>query len=300
MVVGNAPDENNPAPLHLAALLARSASDRLIVATVITSAWPNPRRFDAEYRTYREQSAQQSLLRAKAQLAADVDATFVVHHSRSAAAGLLEVAQRERADYVVLGSSSSESHSRVALGGVTNRIVHSSLIPVAIAPAGYRCGKEAKVKRVTTAFGGSSNIHDLIIATASVAAHIGASMRIASFAVRPPHPFAGELVSEGERLVTNEWIRHVSAEIRNEFAAVRALPQVPGPLEIVVGHGVTWAGALEDITWMDGDVLIVGSSMTGPVARVFLGSGASKILRYSPVPVVLVPRSAADELGMRR
>jgi nucleotide-binding universal stress UspA family protein len=122
MVVGFAPDED-PAPLHLAALLARSASDRLVVATVVTSAWPaNPRRFDAEHRAYQEQSGQPTLLRAKAHLAADVDATFVLHNSRSAAGGLLEVAERQRADYVVLGSSPSESLGRVALGGVTNRM----------------------------------------------------------------------------------------------------------------------------------------------------------------------------------
>jgi nucleotide-binding universal stress UspA family protein len=301
MVVGFAPDQNDPAPLHLAALLARSASDRLVVATVVTSAWPaNPRRFDAEHRAYQEQSGQPTLLRAKAHLAADVDATFVLHNSRSAAGGLLEVAERQRADYVVLGSSPSESLGRVALGGVTNRIVHSSHIPVAIAPGSYRCGKQATVQRVTTAFGRSSGIHDLIIATASVAARIGASMRIASFTVRPPHPFAGQLANEGDSLVTNEWIKHVSAEIRNEFAAVRDLPEVPEPLEVAVGHGVTWTEALEDATWMDGDVLVVGSSMTGPAARVFLGSRASKILRHSPVPVVLVPRSTADEVGARR
>jgi nucleotide-binding universal stress UspA family protein len=63
---------------------------------------------------------------------------------------------------------------------------------------------------------------------------------------------------------------------------------------------VTWTEALEDATWMDGDVLVVGSSMTGPAARVFLGSRASKILRHSPVPVVLVPRSTADEVEARR
>jgi len=44
-----------------------------------------------------------------------------------------------------------------------------------------------------------------------------------------------------------------------------------------------------------GDVLVVGSSSIGPVARVFLGSRASKIMRHSPLPVVVVPRAAAAE-----
>jgi nucleotide-binding universal stress UspA family protein len=69
---------------------------------------------------------------------------------------------------------------------------------------------------------------------------------------------------------------------------------VPEGVETVVGRGETWAEALEDVEWDDGDVLVVGSSSIGPVARVFLGSRASKIVRHSPVPVVVVPREAID------
>jgi nucleotide-binding universal stress UspA family protein len=61
--------------------------------------------------------------------------------------------------------------------------------------------------------------------------------------------------------------------------------------ELVIGHGESWEEAIDDIEWSDGDVLAVGSSSIGPVARVFLGSRASKIVRNSPVPVVVVPRS---------
>ena len=39
----------------------------------------------------------------------------------------------------------------------------------------------------------------------------------------------------------------------------------------------------------EGEVLVVGSSRLGPVARVFLGSNSTKIVRSSPVPVVVVP-----------
>jgi len=44
-------------------------------------------------------------------------------------------------------------------------------------------------------------------------------------------------------------------------------------------------------------VLVVGSSSIGPVARVFLGSRATKIVRHSPVPVVVVPRGVVAELA---
>jgi hypothetical protein len=59
----------------------------------------------------------------------------------------------------------------------------------------------------------------------------------------------------------------------------------------------TWDEAVDDIAWSDGDILLVGSSSLKPVSRVFLGSRATKIVRHSPVPVVVVPRGRAEELA---
>lgn len=54
-----------------------------------------------------------------------------------------------------------------------------------------------------------------------------------------------------------------------------------------------WPGAVA-AGWSDGDLLVVGSSRLGPIARVFLGSTATRILRAAPVPVVVVPRGTED------
>jgi amino acid transporter len=47
--------------------------------------------------------------------------------------------------------------------------------------------------------------------------------------------------------------------------------------------------ALDDADWQDGDLLAIGTSPVGGIARVFLGSRGSKILRHSPVPVLVLP-----------
>jgi nucleotide-binding universal stress UspA family protein len=65
----------------------------------------------------------------------------------------------------------------------------------------------------------------------------------------------------------------------------------------VIGHGTEWAAALAEPGWDDGDLLTVGSSSAGPLARVFIGSRSSKIVRHSPVPVVVVPRGVAEALA---
>ncbi|GAA1253505.1 hypothetical protein GCM10009609_16010 [Pseudonocardia aurantiaca] len=77
------------------------------------------------------------------------------------------------------------------------------------------------------------------------------------------------------------------------------LPRRPSAIEMVVGCGHDWAEAIEEIGWEDGDLLGVGSSTAGPLDRVFIGSRASRIVRHSPVPVVVVPRGAAHALAQR-
>jgi nucleotide-binding universal stress UspA family protein len=39
----------------------------------------------------------------------------------------------------------------------------------------------------------------------------------------------------------------------------------------------------------DGELLAIGTSPQGAIARVFLGSKGTKIIRHSPVPVLVLP-----------
>ena len=70
------------------------------------------------------------------------------------------------------------------------------------------------------------------------------------------------------------------------FALAFAIPDV----DVVIGTGHDWREAVENIPWESGDMLLLGSGAAGPVAQVFLGSAASKILRHAPVPVMIMPR----------
>ena len=152
---------------------------------------------------------------------------------------------------------------------------------------------------MTAAFGGAEEADDLVVGAAGVAAHVGASLRVASFAVRSRPPYTDGVGSGPEQAIIQQWVQEIEAASRAILERIGDLPAVPRELETVVGYGENWDEALEDIEWRDGDVLVVGSSAVGPVARVFLGSRASKIVRHSPVPVVVVPRHAAAELAQQ-
>ena len=58
-------------------------------------------------------------------------------------------------------------------------------------------------------------------------------------------------------------------------------------LQVVTGND--WRAALESVDWEDGEILALGTSPRGDIARVFLGSRATKIVRHSPVPVLVLP-----------
>jgi nucleotide-binding universal stress UspA family protein len=286
LAVGFAPDGRGRGVLHLAAMLARSGGDDLVVCAIIPSPWPpSPARVDAEWRAELERIANEALDRARERLPGDVPARFLVQHARSTPAGLLEVAEQQDARAIVTGP----------MGSTSGRLLHSSPLPVAIAPRGFRPRQDARVARVTAAFNGADD--DLVLAAAGQAARVGASLRVASFAVRARPPYTIAVGREADEDMIASWTKEIESACRATLDAVEELPAQPRELEAVIGYGESWEDALEDVEWHDGDVLVVGSSSIGPLARVFLGSRATKIVRYAPVPVIVVPRGVAAELA---
>ena len=142
LVVGYAPDGRGGAVLHVAGLLARSSHEDLVVCAVVPSPWPaGPAPVDSEYRSFLDGMARAALVRARERLPSDLAATFVVHHARSAPAGLLEVTERRAAAMIVLGKS-----GHPAIGSVTARLLHGSPVPVALAPHGFRSRPGARAR----------------------------------------------------------------------------------------------------------------------------------------------------------
>ena len=292
LVAGYPPEERSKAVLHLAAMLARSFDEDVVVATVVPKPWfPSMARVDAEYQAYLDAQADAALDQARSELPDDVRATFVRQASRSVAAGLLE-AEPHSASLIVVGSSSAGAFGHVVLGSVTDRLLHSSPVPVAMAPRGFRAKPGATVHRVTAAFDGGEAAEALAVAAGGVAARAGASLRLATFAVWSRLSHTMRLGTEPEEAVLQVWQAEIRAAASHALARVRDLSAAPRDLDAVVGIGSSWVEALEDVEWGGGEMLVVGSSSVGPIAGVFLGTRSAKIVRYSPVPVLVLPRGA--------
>ena len=276
----------------MGAMLARSVDDDIVVAIVVPTPWPpNPYRPDAEYLAYQATTAQNALDLARAQLGTDLSVDYVLHRSHSVASGLLEVVAEREARLVALGSSAAGAIGRVTLGGIAARVLHSSAVPMALAPRSWASGPEVRVRRVTVAFGRADTDGDLLASAASLAHDIGADLRVACFAVRPMAAFGGGIEPDAENLVVDRWVRDLERSIATAVDE-SGLEQTHVPVETVVGQGSTWAEAIANVSWTGGDILVVGTS-DSTFSRLLLGSHASKIVRNSSVPVLLVPRSMA-------
>ena len=282
------------AVLSLAGMLARTSGEDLVVCVVTPAPWmPGLSRADQGYRAYIDDLVDTAMAQAREDMPADVTAKYVTVASKSAPGGLLDAAREHQASVIVVGSSDAGQFGYISLSSVADRLLHSSHIPVAVATRGFRA-VGGSIKRVTLAFTGGDQSSLLLVSARALAAQYGCKLRLASFAVHLSPPETARFKDEHASVLA-EWTENIYA------AAEKALtegghPPVEQP-EIVIGHGEDWDEAFESVEWEPGDVLVIGSSETGPVARVFLGSRATKIVRHTPVPVIVVPREAAEEFA---
>lgn len=292
IIAGISASGHGPAPLHLAAQIARGTGDRIVAAAIIESPSPRkPEMFEVEYLNHVGAQAQQCLTAMADQLPGDLDVQQVVHRASSVPAGLVELAAQVSADTVVVGSSSSGALGRIALGSVTDRLVHTAAVPVAIAPRGYPAQPGA-IERVTVAYGGRADQVGLVATSAELAERWSARLRVASFTVRPVTMFSGSIETAAEDLVVEQWARSTRERIAAQLETIRS-DLVGRDTDVVIGAGATWRDAVEAVEWGAGDILVLGSGAAGPVAQVFLGSAAAKILRHAPVPTLIMPRRPA-------
>ena len=185
IVAGFSSSRQGRAPLNLAAQISRCTGDKIIATAIVERPWPpKAEPIEHEYLSYVTSQASRSLERVVSQLPTDLDISVVFHQSTSIPTGLTELAAEHKADLVLVGSSSSGLLGRVGLGSVTDRLVHTTAVPVAIAPRGYPMNPDP-VSRLTAAYGGHADAVGLTATCAVLAKQWSVRLRIVSFTVRP-------------------------------------------------------------------------------------------------------------------
>ncbi len=295
IVVGFAPDKEEYGGLELAALLARSSGQDIVSVTVVPAPWPTPvagtvdREFEA-WAAARGEAAVAQATAAALEHCVGVGFTATWLHGRSVAGTLLDEAVRREASILVVGSGHDGRYGYVNVSSSADRLLHSSEVPVAIATRGFEVGGDTTVSRATCAFRGDEASRRTLTAAARVCAEVGADLRIATFAVRgrTMYPPDGSGV-QAEDMIMDLWLAQADAAQKDAVANLKESTELPKVLTSEVARGRSWASALGSLEWREDEVLVIGSSSAGALSRIFLGSSAAKIIRHSPVPIVVVP-----------
>ena len=260
------------AALRLAVRLARAEQSPVVVATVVPAdpAGPSASRLDretAQWRAALTATRQAEALTALRAAGVDDVRTAVVP-AGSVAAGLVAAASTYRARLLVLGAAAAAPAGRFATGSVAGRLLHSSPVPLALAPRAWAA--DAAPARLTCAWAGAERSGDALTATRRSAGRWGVPVRLVTFVPGPDDDAPAG-------------------------AAQRALDEAvagwPGPApEVLLARGDGWAAAVAAVPWAAGDVLVVGSGRLAPPGRVSVGDAGTAVLRAATVPLLVVPR----------
>jgi nucleotide-binding universal stress UspA family protein len=288
VVVGYLAGKSGTAPLQLALGAARTLRTTLTVATIVPKPWtfPSPARVDAEYAAWADQLAADSAREAQRFFAAEPDAevSYHSHAHRSVSGGLVEVVEELNAQMLVLGSSATGQLGQVVAGSTADRLLHSSPVPVAIAPRGYRA-RAGTLTQITCGYPGTPESVEVVRRIAALSEQLGVPLRVITFAVRGRTMYPPEVGLHAEDSILAAWESQAAAMLEE----LRADGVISADVEVAVVSGNGWGEALDDADWQDGEILALGTSPRGDIARVFLGSRGTKILRHSPVPVLVLP-----------
>lgn len=290
VVVGNLAGKSCRAPLQLAVAAARTLQTTLTVVTIVPKPWPfpSPARVDAEFAQWADQVAADSAREAQRELHAigvPLEVRYHSHAHRSVSGGMVEVVNEVGADLLVLGSSSNGQLGQVVVGSSADRLLHSSPIPVLIAPRGYRNPRGTTLTRITCGYPGTPESVDVVRRVTAIAERLNIAMRIVIFAVRGRTMYPPEVSLNAEDSILAAWEQQ-AAEL---LAQLRTDGVVGDDVLLQVVAGNDWGQALDDAEWQEGEILALGTSPRGGIAQVFLGTRGTKIMRVSPVPVLVLP-----------
>jgi nucleotide-binding universal stress UspA family protein len=292
-LVGYTADSGGRESLALGRLLAQIDGVALIVCTVVPSSWgyPSPARVDAEYEAFLAGHAQRTLDQARTALGDGVRAQYIWRSAPSATEGLSAAAVETEAGFVILGSARHGPLGRFTIGSVTHDIFYAVSVPVILAPRGYRSPPtQTQLKRLTCIYVPSPGSRAALDTAVKFCRGHGLPLRIATLMVRDKQMYPSGVGYRIENLVSNVW-KTQAVEAQEKVVA-----GLPPDLKVsaVIGDGPDWKKSLDSLAWEDAELLVIGSRVQSTVARLLLGPNSARIIRSSPVPVVVVPLPAGN------
>lgn len=290
VVVGYTATDAGSDALALGARLARATGGDLHIVLVLPAEsrsviTPPAAGYEAHVRGQAE-----AWLAEAGERVAEVQPRSHVRYAESYAEGLVAMAGELGARCIVVGAANGGMLGRHRLGSVASELLHSSDVPVALAPAGSKDRRDAALTRVTAAIGTRAGADALMEESAALAGDAVVPLRLVSLETidLPPGLDTGTI-----RLAGNTHAENVLARARKALpAGIRS--------NALVAQGASVEEAVGAIEWDPAEIAVVGSSRLAQPRRLFLGSTAAKMLHVLPVPLLVVPRTRSAERSAER
>ena len=196
--------------------------------------------------------------------------------SSSVGRGLHELAEGQRADLLVLGSSRRGLLGRVAVGDDTRAALNGAPCAVAVAPAGY-ADHFGDIRQIGVGYDGSLESEAALEIARRLSLANDAELS-ACTAVTVPLPAIGP----GPMPLTDviEPLLEKARERITQLGGVTPLAGYGPPLEVLASYSDSV------------DLLVVGSRGYGPLGRLIHGSTSDELARVAHCALLVLPRSA--------
>ena len=224
-----------------------------------------------------------SLAEARATLGPRVPVRTVAVAAASARA-LIETAEREQADLVVVGSSRRGTLGRVLPGTTGEQLLHGAPCAVAIAPHGYEGGE---IRHIGVAYDGSPEAEAALRAAEALAVELDAALTV--YCVVEPAHATDNVIAAGTGA---QWPAVTAKQHARQllyFVADHAPEGLKPETLLLHGH------AAEQISRRAAgtvDILFAGSRGQGSVRRAMSGTVSGALVRDAGCPVVITPHAA--------
>jgi len=274
------------APAALGALLARLLGRPLLLA----SAYPVDVAFDTlitEYVDELEREARKAVERVAQQVGdAGVPVSVTAVDAPGSPAGALhELAEREDASVLVLGSSRRGAVGRVFPSAVTDRLLHGAPCPVAIAPSGYSTDDIGDgFALIGAAYVDSADGQTALAMAKRLADAADGKVRVLTVAEPLSALIAGN-VPGSELELARKGIDENAQKTLDKGIALVGEDRSAGGRKLAGHVAQALAEASDDI-----DLLVCGSRGHGPIRTLILGGTSHELVRKASCPVLVVPR----------
>lgn len=273
--------------LNLGAALARTADAHLHIVTVL----PEDNAYAGIYPSDRghvpiiQKKLRRWLEEAQAALPSDVSSSIHIINDSSDGAGLLAAAEQLKCSAIIVGGRRGGILRRYRIGTTANTLLHSSPIPVVLAPTGY--DSRGPIERITAMFGQRAGSEAVIRRSIHAAQSFDLPLRLVSlvFIDQEAERSTTDVVETNTQSIIEQVERFGNQQLAEQASELTSA----GRASTTVATGKTVSDTVDQLSWTDRELVIIGSSRLASPSRIFLGSTASRMLRSIAAPMMIIP-----------